>query len=155
MSCGVGRRHGSGLVLLWLWCRPAAAALIGPLAWELPHAVGAALKRKKKSMESRHHEEEKALWLSILKKERLRGKVFFQAVKLMDLGGLSPFSVSLKVWKRRNGKCKSQGEIPVSRTPFTVREAFSCPPGLALFLQPLLAPYSSFLSLIAPISFAL
>ena len=23
-------------VLLWLWRRPAAAALIGPLAWELP-----------------------------------------------------------------------------------------------------------------------
>ena len=27
--------------LPWLWCRPAAAAPIGPLAWELPHAVGA------------------------------------------------------------------------------------------------------------------
>ena len=25
-------------VLLWLWGRPAAAALIRPLAWELPHA---------------------------------------------------------------------------------------------------------------------
>jgi len=36
------------LVLLWLWCRPAAAALIGPLAWELPHAAGVALKGKKK-----------------------------------------------------------------------------------------------------------
>ena len=24
MSCGVGHRHGSILVLLWLWCRPAA-----------------------------------------------------------------------------------------------------------------------------------
>ena len=32
--------------LLWLWCRPAAAAPIRPLAWELPHAVGAALKKK-------------------------------------------------------------------------------------------------------------
>ena len=35
-------------VLLWLWCRLAAAALILPLAWELPYAAGAALKRKKK-----------------------------------------------------------------------------------------------------------
>ena len=33
--------------LLWLWCRPAAVAPIGPLAWELPHVVRAALKRKK------------------------------------------------------------------------------------------------------------
>ena len=29
-----------------LWCRPAAVAAIGPLAWELPYAVGAALKSK-------------------------------------------------------------------------------------------------------------
>ena len=26
-----------GSVLLWLWCRLAAAALIWPLAWELPY----------------------------------------------------------------------------------------------------------------------
>ena len=32
----------------WLWCRPAAVAPIQPLAWELPYAVGVALKRKKK-----------------------------------------------------------------------------------------------------------
>ena len=32
-------------VLLWLWCRPAAAALIRPLGWELPYALGAALKK--------------------------------------------------------------------------------------------------------------
>ena len=48
MSCGVSRRHGSDLVLLWLWCRLAAIALIGPLAWEPPYASGAALKSKKK-----------------------------------------------------------------------------------------------------------
>ena len=47
MSCGVGRRRGSDLVLLWLWCRPAAAALIRPLAWEPPCAAGVALKRQK------------------------------------------------------------------------------------------------------------
>ena len=34
-------------VLLWLWCRVAVAALIQPLAWELPFAAGVALKRKK------------------------------------------------------------------------------------------------------------
>ena len=34
------------LALLWLWCRPAAAAPIRPLAWELPYATGAALKKR-------------------------------------------------------------------------------------------------------------
>ena len=47
MSCGVGCRQGSDRVLLWLWYRSAAVALIGPLAWESPHAAGAALKIKK------------------------------------------------------------------------------------------------------------
>ena len=32
------------LALLWLWCRPAAAALFVPLAWELPNAMDVALK---------------------------------------------------------------------------------------------------------------
>ena len=47
MSCGVGRRHSSEMVLLWLWRRPLATALIRPLAWEPPYAMGAALKRQK------------------------------------------------------------------------------------------------------------
>ena len=33
--------------LLWLWCRPAVTALILPLVWEPPYAIGAALKRQK------------------------------------------------------------------------------------------------------------
>ena len=48
MSYGVGRRLGSDPKLLWLWCRPTAMALIRPLAWEPPYAVGSALKRQKK-----------------------------------------------------------------------------------------------------------
>ena len=48
MSCGIGCRHGLDLVLLWLWCRPVAAALIQPLAWELPYAEGTALKKQNK-----------------------------------------------------------------------------------------------------------
>ena len=35
--------------LLWLKHRPAATAPIQPLAWELPCALGAALKKKKKN----------------------------------------------------------------------------------------------------------
>ena len=48
VSCGVGSRCSSDSTLLWLWCRPADAAPIRPLAWELPYAAGVALKRKKK-----------------------------------------------------------------------------------------------------------
>ena len=49
MSCGVGCKCGSDLVLLWLWHRPVAIALIQPLAWEPPYATGAAQEKKKKS----------------------------------------------------------------------------------------------------------
>ena len=53
MSCGIGGRCGLDpeLLLLWLWSRLAAVALIQPLAWEHPYAVGAAqetAKRQKK-----------------------------------------------------------------------------------------------------------
>ena len=47
MSCGVGRRPGWDLALLWLWCRPATRAPIQSLAWEPLYAVGMALKRQK------------------------------------------------------------------------------------------------------------
>ena len=50
MSHGVGRRRGCGMdpVLLWLWRRPDAIALIRPLAWEAPYAAGMALEKPKK-----------------------------------------------------------------------------------------------------------
>ena len=38
MSCDVGQRLSSDLVLLWLWCMLAAAAPIQPLAWEYAYA---------------------------------------------------------------------------------------------------------------------
>ena len=37
MSCGVDHRGGLELAFLWLWKRPAAATMIGPLAWEHPY----------------------------------------------------------------------------------------------------------------------
>ena len=49
MSCGVGHQHGSDPELLGLWCRPAATALIRPLARKPPYATGEARKRKKES----------------------------------------------------------------------------------------------------------
>ena len=57
MSCAVGCRRGSYPALLWLWHRPAATALIGPLTWEPPYAAGTAKemakrqKKKKKTSE--------------------------------------------------------------------------------------------------------
>ena len=48
MSCGAACRCSSDPVLLWLWCRLAAIALIRPLAWEPPYAMGAALEMAKR-----------------------------------------------------------------------------------------------------------
>ena len=42
VSCGVGRRRSLDPVLLWLWGRPAATALMRPLAWKPPCATGVA-----------------------------------------------------------------------------------------------------------------
>ena len=59
MSCGLGHTCKPALVLLWLWHRPAATALIQPLAWELPYAVVAALNRQKKERKERNKDEQK------------------------------------------------------------------------------------------------
>ena len=40
----------SDMALLWLWHRPAATALIRPLAWELPYVMGEALKKTPQKM---------------------------------------------------------------------------------------------------------
>ena len=52
MSCGVDCRRVLDLALLWLWCGPVATAPIRPLAWDLPYAMGEALKRKRKKIMS-------------------------------------------------------------------------------------------------------
>ena len=59
MSCGVGCRCGSDSTLLWLWCRPVATAPIRPLVWELPYAMGGALKRPKKKERKKRKAKEK------------------------------------------------------------------------------------------------
>ena len=48
MSCGVGHKRRLDPELLWLWWRPVATALIRPLVWKPPYAVGAALEKTKK-----------------------------------------------------------------------------------------------------------
>ena len=44
------------LALLWLWRRPAAIALIRPLAWEPPHTASVALKSKKEKNSIHMHQ---------------------------------------------------------------------------------------------------
>ena len=59
VSCGVGHRRGSDLALLWLWHRPVATALIRPLAWEPPYALGAAVRGQKTRKKKKRREREK------------------------------------------------------------------------------------------------
>ena len=47
--------------MLWLWCRPAAAAPTGPLAWEFPYATGAAIKKKKEERKKERRADEKPI----------------------------------------------------------------------------------------------
>ena len=61
MGCGVGRRLGLDLALPWLWCRTGTAVLIKPLACELPHAVGAALRSKKTKKRKKKKEKKKRI----------------------------------------------------------------------------------------------
>ena len=69
MSCGVGHRLGSDLVLLWLWCRPAAIAPMRPLVWEPPYATGVAVekaeiqKKNKKQKTKRSVTVHNVLWV--------------------------------------------------------------------------------------------
>ena len=57
ISCCIGHRCSSdpALLWLWLWCRPAAAAPIWLLSWELPYATGVALKRTNKQRKEKKH----------------------------------------------------------------------------------------------------
>ena len=54
MSCGVGYGCGLEPILLWLWCGPAAVALIISLVWDFhtPQVQPQKKKRKKKKKNS-------------------------------------------------------------------------------------------------------
>ena len=76
MSCGVGCRCASDPALLWLWHRPAAMALIRPLAWEPPYAL-----RRAQEMAKRQIKKKKK------KKKRSWGK---QITSICSLDTFSP-----------------------------------------------------------------
>ena len=61
---------------VWLWCRPAAATPIPPLAWELPYVTGVATKKKKKRKGRKKKKKER-------KKETIHE--FFQGLKIFYL----------------------------------------------------------------------
>ena len=92
MSCGVGHRCGLDLVLLWMWCRPAATALIGPLAWEPPYALGTALKRLKDQK----------------KKEII--KVVMQAFQVKHRNIKLAYNVNSSVAKAKSGLCHQENK---------------------------------------------
>ena len=113
MSCGVGHRVGSDLAFPWLWCRPAAKALIGPLAWEPPCAAGAALKRKR----------QKKKMLSILHKSKLASEHELSNARGCHacLGGILTPGISKSLDTRR-GNFKA-ATLPV--TPMRTRNCLS------------------------------
>ena len=84
MSYAVGHRHSSDPSLLWLWRRPAATALIRPLALEPPHAVGAALEKAKRQKKEYEFLEFPS-WLSEM---NLTGIMRMQVRSLASLSGL-------------------------------------------------------------------
>ena len=65
MSCGVGHRR-TRIPHSRLWCRPAAAALIRPLAWEPPYAAGTAQEMAKRQKNKQTNKQKKPSYLAIL-----------------------------------------------------------------------------------------
>lgn len=78
VSCGVGGRRGLELVLMWLWCKPAATAPIWSLAWEPPYTAGAALKRPKQKTKNKKKKNKKNKRQMRSKKTKEAGNVCFE-----------------------------------------------------------------------------
>ena len=62
VSCGVGCRCSLDPELLWLWCRLVVTAPIRPLAWEPPHAAGAAPEKAKRPKKKKKKEKKRRIW---------------------------------------------------------------------------------------------
>ena len=116
MSCGISHRCGLVLALLWLWRRPAAAAQIQSLAWELPYAVGMALKSLKKQKNKK-------------KKNKKRKKLAVNAIHhlyfMLLLGELGTFVLAM--------------DFPDSGRKMQRNHPFSSP---FISISPLVRPFS-------------
>ena len=95
MTCGVGRRRGLDPVSLWLWHRPAAVALIRPLALEPPFAVGAALNSKRKGFVKKSY---LPFRLVFLKQVSFSNKIYALTVAFVVPCGIN--KATLEVFKR-------------------------------------------------------
>ena len=80
----VGHRRGSDPALLWLWWRMAAAALIWLLAWELPNAVGVALKTRKNKSWKYKAVVLKVLISGVLKTLKVCKSIYINTVMLLS-----------------------------------------------------------------------
>ena len=65
MSCGLVCRCSLDPVLPWLWRRLVATALIQPLDWEPPYAMGVALKKTKRQKKKKNYLAIEAVNISI------------------------------------------------------------------------------------------
>ena len=90
MSCGVGHRCSADPALLWLWRRLVATALIGPLAWEPPYAVGAALEKDKRTKQKRKRKRIK-MSSTALKLAKLRAS--FYSVPSISTDAQVPYTI--------------------------------------------------------------
>ena len=80
LSCGVGHRRGSDPMLLCLWHRPVATALITPLAWEPPYAAGSSpRKAKRQNKQTKKPKKQKKTKKTLMEKI----KVFLVTTKLL------------------------------------------------------------------------
>ena len=84
MSWGVGHRCCLDPVFLWLWFRPVATALIGPLAWEPPYAVGAAQEIATTTTTAKDKKKNKTKLIFNLFDIRLCRKKYFEKAESKD-----------------------------------------------------------------------
>ena len=95
-------------MLPWLWRRLATTALIRPLAWEPPYAVGAALEKDKRTKQKRKRKRIKmsstALKLAKSTTSTTPGSRFYYLNEITELAGLLIFTIhfreTLKVYLR-------------------------------------------------------
>ena len=67
------------LALLGLWCRPAAAAPVQPLAWELPCATSVALKSKKQREKEKTNKKPNNIFKSYFKEKKRKKNPVYMA----------------------------------------------------------------------------
>ena len=110
MSCGVVCRRSSDLALLWLWRRLLATALIRPLTWEPPYAMGVALEKAKRPKKKKS---EKVNALDLIRKEkivcwghhRMRMNLLWKCAQRKICAGFAIVPQTAKVIALVHGKC--------------------------------------------------